>query len=121
MSVSEIYEHQIAARRLERDGAQEQLLARFVALEERVAAHRSARRSQPLGWLFGTSEHQLVRGLYVHCDVGRGKTMMMDVFFEASPIVRKLVVAFTAAALTLVSVATTVMAATGGGDFPRLR
>ena len=89
MSVSEIYEHQIAARRLERDGAQEQLLARFVALEERVAAHRSARRSQPLGWLFGTSEHQLVRGLYVHGDVGRGKTMMMDLFFEASPIVRK--------------------------------
>ena len=27
----------------------------------------------------------------------------------------------TAAALTLLSIATTVMAATGGGDFPRLR
>ena len=40
---------------------------------------------------------------------------------RTSPIVRKLVVAFTAAALTLVSVATTVMAATGGGDFPRFR
>lgn len=35
--------------------------------------------------------------------------------------VRKLVVAGTAAALTLVSIATTVMAATGGGDFPRFR
>jgi len=35
--------------------------------------------------------------------------------------VRKLVVAGTAAALTLVSLATTVMAATGGGDFPRFR
>jgi cell division protein ZapE len=89
MSVSELYELQIAARRLERDRAQEQLLARFAALEERVAAHRSARRSQPLGWLFGNSEHQLVKGLYVYGDVGRGKTMMMDLFFEASPIVRK--------------------------------
>jgi hypothetical protein len=38
-----------------------------------------------------------------------------------STIVRKLVVACTAAALTLVSLATTVMAATGGGDFPRVR
>ena len=35
--------------------------------------------------------------------------------------VRKLVLAATAAALTLVSVATSVMAATGGGDFPRFR
>src|SRR6186997_1028336 len=89
MSVSELYELQIAARRLERDRPQRQLLARFAALEERVAAHRSARRSHPLGWLFGDSEHQLVKGLYVHGDVGRGKTMMMDLFFEASPIVRK--------------------------------
>jgi len=38
-----------------------------------------------------------------------------------SRIVRKLVIASTAAALTLVSIATTVMAATGGGDFPRFR
>lgn len=38
-----------------------------------------------------------------------------------SPIVRKLVLAVTAAALTLVSIATTVMASTGGGDFPRFR
>ena len=89
MSVREHFEHQIAARRLERDLAQEQLLARFVALEERVAAHRSARRSQPLGWLFGNSDHQPVKGLYVHGDVGRGKTMMMDLFFEASPVIRK--------------------------------
>ena len=38
-----------------------------------------------------------------------------------SRIVRKLVAAGTMAALTLVSLATTVMAATGGGDFPRFR
>ncbi len=35
--------------------------------------------------------------------------------------VRQLALAATAAALTLVSLATTVMAATGGGDFPRFR
>jgi hypothetical protein len=40
---------------------------------------------------------------------------------RTSRIVRTLVVAGTTAALTLLSVVTTVMAATGGGDFPRLR
>lgn len=36
-------------------------------------------------------------------------------------LVRKLMLACTAAALTLVSIATTVMAATNGGDFPRFK
>ncbi|MEI8150131.1 MAG: cell division protein ZapE [Hyphomicrobiales bacterium] len=89
MSALKSYENLVAAKKLERDPAQQGLLARLVALEKRVAAHRSARRSQPLGWLFGSADRQPVKGLYVHGDVGRGKTMLMDLFFEASPIVRK--------------------------------
>jgi cell division protein ZapE len=90
MSALELYEDLVAARKLERDRAQERLLARFGALEQRVAAHRSARRTQPLGWLFGGGNHdQPVKGIYVFGDVGRGKTMVMDLFFEASPVVRK--------------------------------
>jgi len=38
-----------------------------------------------------------------------------------SRIVRTLVVAGAAAALSILSLVSTVMAATGGGDFPRLR
>ena len=38
---------------------------------------------------------------------------------RTSRILRTLVVAGTSAALTLLSIASTVMAATGGGDFPR--
>jgi len=90
MSALELYENLVATKKLERDRAQERLLARFVALEQRVTAHRSARRAQPLGWLFGGGDHDgPVKGLYVHGDVGRGKTMLMDLFFEASPVVRK--------------------------------
>jgi cell division protein ZapE len=89
MSSAEVYEALVAAKKIERDPAQERLLTRLTALEERVAAHRTARRSQPIGWLFGGSEREAPKGLYIFGDVGRGKTMLMDLFFEASPVVRK--------------------------------
>ncbi len=90
MSVSELYEGLVVTRKIERDRAQQQLLARLDALEERVAAHRSERRLHPVGWLFGgRNQIEAAKGLYIHGEVGRGKTMMMDLFFEASPVVRK--------------------------------
>ena len=90
MSARELYESLVSAKKIERDTAQERLLARFEALEQRVASHRSARRVQPVGWLFGSrNQQETVQGVYVHGDVGRGKTMLMDLFFEASPVVRK--------------------------------
>jgi cell division protein ZapE len=90
MSSAELYQALVAAKKIERDRAQERLLASLTALEERVAAHRTARRSHPIGWLFGGSERdEAARGLYIFGDVGRGKTMLMDLFFEASPVVRK--------------------------------
>src|SRR6185312_910145 len=89
MSSAELYDALVAMKKIERDPAQERLLARFVALEGRVAAHRSARRSRPI-WPFGSRDNgEPVKGLYVHGEVGRGKTMLMDLFFEASPVVRK--------------------------------
>jgi cell division protein ZapE len=91
MSALELYENLVAAKKLERDRAQEGLLARLAALEQRVAAHRSARRVTPVGWLFGgrNQDGDTAKGLYVFGEVGRGKTMLMDLFFEASPVVRK--------------------------------
>ena len=90
MSSAELYEALVAAKKIERDPAQQRLLARLGALEQRVAAHRTARRSHPIGWLFGGGERdEPAKGLYIFGEVGRGKTMLMDLFFEASPVVRK--------------------------------
>ena len=88
MSVRDLYEGLVVLKKIERDRAQQALLARLEEVEQRVVTHRSARRVRPIGWLFGNSVEP-VKGLYVHGDVGRGKTMMMDLFFEASPVVRK--------------------------------
>jgi cell division protein ZapE len=75
---------------IEADTAQQLAVARFEALETRLAEHRLARKSSSLGWLFGRREQDApVKGLYVFGDVGRGKTMLMDMFFAASPVARK--------------------------------
>jgi cell division protein ZapE len=90
MPTSDLYESLVAAGKIERDPAQQQLLSRFTALEQRIAVYRSLRRARPVGWLFGARNHErAAKGLYIFGDVGRGKTMLMDLFFEASPVVRK--------------------------------
>ena len=49
-----------------------------------------SRASRPRsGWLFGAREAESIKGLYIFGEVGRGKTMLMDLFFAASPVVRK--------------------------------
>ena len=85
------YEALVATGQIERDRAQDHLISVFDTLEERLAEHRLARKSSSLGWLFGARERkdQPIKGLYLHGDVGRGKTMLMDLFFAVSPVVRK--------------------------------
>ena len=59
-----------------------------VSLDELVE-YRLARKSSPLGWLFGRRTAGPPRGLYLFGAVGGGKTMLMDLFFEAAPARRK--------------------------------
>jgi cell division protein ZapE len=81
----------VAATEIEHDPAQARVVDLMTGLEERLREHRLARKSSSLGWLFGARERRQepIRGLYLHGDVGRGKTMLMDLFFEASPVVRR--------------------------------
>jgi cell division protein ZapE len=80
----------VASRKIEPDPAQAELVRRLTALEKALAQHRLARKSSSLGWLFSRRETPgPVKGLYVHGDVGRGKTMLMDLFFTSSEVRRK--------------------------------
>ena len=88
-SVSAAYAAKVREGHLEPDPAQQDLVKRFDALVVELAEHRLARKSSPLGWLFGRRKKPALRGLYIWGSVGRGKTMLMDLFFEAAPVRRK--------------------------------
>jgi cell division protein ZapE len=85
------YAARVAAGKIERDPAQEAVLDMLAGLDTRLREHRLARKSSSLGWLFGARERkdEPIKGLYLFGEVGRGKTMLMDLFFEASPVLRK--------------------------------
>ena len=90
-SLSARYAALVANGEIEHDTAQDAAVERLTLLDQRLAQHRLARKSSSLGWLFGARERreEPIRGLYLHGEVGRGKTMLMDLFFAASPVVRK--------------------------------
>jgi cell division protein ZapE len=90
-SVKSQYAALVAAGEIERDPAQERVVDMLDALEARLREHQLARKSSSLGWLFGARERSAepIKGLYIHGEVGRGKTMLMDLTFETSPAARK--------------------------------
>jgi cell division protein ZapE len=81
----------VAAGERQRDPAQAAIARRLDHLTAELLASRPSRKANALGWLFATrkKDHAPVKGLYIHGGVGRGKTMLMDMFFDAVPIQRK--------------------------------
>ncbi|MFD1199005.1 cell division protein ZapE [Brucella gallinifaecis] len=89
-SVREHYDALVRVGEVDSDPAQLELTARYDRLIEEICTKRLSRKSSALGWLFGKrKEIAIVKGLYVHGEVGRGKTMLMDMFFELLPVERK--------------------------------
>lgn len=90
-SVGERLNLMIEAGQLQPDSAQ---MAVAAALDDILVSLKSTHvstKSSALGWLFAKRQKRepAVKGLYVHGQVGRGKTMLMDMFFELAPIEKK--------------------------------
>jgi cell division protein ZapE len=83
------YEALAAAGEIAHDAAQLALVRRFDALNASLAERRLAAKGSALGWLFAGKAEPLVKGLYIHGEVGRGKTMLMDEFFAMAAPRRK--------------------------------
>jgi cell division protein ZapE len=81
------YEALVRSAALERDPAQEAVVGRLNLLDQRLR-ERNRGKSGALGWLFA-SKPTALKGLYVWGEVGRGKTKLMDIFFDSVPIEKK--------------------------------
>jgi cell division protein ZapE len=91
VSVAERYEALCDAGRIERDGRQEKLARALDRVLTEVREKRVSTKSSALGWLFAKRRpvQDVPKGLYVFGGVGRGKTMMMDLFLATLPVRRK--------------------------------
>ena len=76
----------VATGALERDGAQEKVALKLEALAAQLAESSLASKASAIGWLFGRAKAKApLRGLYIWGEVGRGKTMLMDLFCAGVP------------------------------------
>ncbi|HEX7882068.1 MAG TPA: cell division protein ZapE, partial [Afipia sp.] len=83
------YQVLVAAGTIEADPAQARAVEAFSALEKRLAGYRPGRGGL-LQRLFADKKDAVpLRGLYIHGEVGRGKTMLMDLFFSESRVAHK--------------------------------
>jgi len=83
------YQELISSGAIEPDPAQAEVADALANLEQRLAGYKPQRKQGLLGRLFADKNGGPPRGLYVHGEVGRGKTMLMDLFFQASPVEHK--------------------------------
>ncbi|MCA1415661.1 AFG1 family ATPase [Bradyrhizobium sp. NBAIM20] len=89
-SFREAYQAEIASGAIEPDAAQAEVAEAYAALDLRLSTYKPARKQGLLSRLFSSGDKdEAPRGLYIHGEVGRGKTMLMDLFFQHSSVEHK--------------------------------
>jgi cell division protein ZapE len=85
--IADFYAQKVTAGLLSADRAQANLVPALASLQQEIVA-RADHRPSILGQIF-TKPPQVPKGFYIWGGVGRGKSMMMDLFFESLPISKK--------------------------------
>jgi cell division protein ZapE len=88
------YERDLQREDFRRDPSQAQAVQHLQTLYENLVADWQAQKSSALNGffkkVFGGSSKPMIRGLYFWGGVGRGKTYLMDNFFESLPFQQKM-------------------------------
>ena len=85
------YEGLVSSGEISEDPIQLDIVRKLDHLNTELSQLRLASKKSSLGWLFGRNRKTAhsVKGLYVWGGVGRGKTMLMDLFMEVAVVRRK--------------------------------
>jgi cell division protein ZapE len=84
------YQAQLYAGAIEPDPAQARAVEAFSLLEQNLDGYKPPKKQGLFGRLFKSDKDVAPpKGLYVHGEVGRGKTMLMDLFFDSCPVTFK--------------------------------
>ncbi|NML75806.1 cell division protein ZapE [Rhizobium sp. S-51] len=91
LSVAEQLRSMTEAGTLRADKAQMEVADHLDRILQDMKQRKPAAKKSALGWMFAQKRKPLQpgRGLYVHGSVGRGKTMLMDLFFKLAPVEKK--------------------------------
>jgi len=91
VTVAQRYQNLVERGEISFDPAQAMLARALDRLTDDICDKRISAKSSSLGWLFAKRREARapLRGLYIQGGVGRGKTMLMDMFFELVPVRRK--------------------------------
>lgn len=88
-TITERYDALVASGTIERDPAQEGVVAVLDALAHRLTDIKRTRFGLSKLLDRGDTSNKRERGIYIFGGVGRGKTMLMDLFFESVPLEAK--------------------------------
>ena len=89
MTIREAYEESLQREGHERDVAQEKIVVLLDVLQQRLHSRRPGRGLRGLFRRKKTADGAIDPGLYIWGGVGRGKTFLMDLFFETLAIEQK--------------------------------
>ncbi|MED5420834.1 MAG: AFG1/ZapE family ATPase, partial [Pseudomonadota bacterium] len=82
MSIKNLYQSLIESGKLDADDDQREVVDRFYKLQRRlVEQHTFPARIRR--WLPGSKHKAVIKGIYLWGGVGRGKTVLMDLFYSS--------------------------------------
>lgn len=88
-TIQEAYKRLIDSGDITPDAAQQALVNTLYTLQQNIQMQKMLQSSGLFAKIFGNSDNEPVKGLYIHGDVGRGKSMLMDLFYETTLLKRK--------------------------------
>ncbi len=84
------YNSMVASKKLAHDQAQLEAVDKLYSLQQALEIYYLEKNSSFFNKILSNKKSESIpKGMYIYGDVGRGKSMLMDIFFETSPVVKK--------------------------------